>query len=131
MGIMRKAGKLEIGETNTGAAVRAGRAKLVLVAADASDNAKKRAEGYLIGRSAPLVPLPYNKEELSQLLGKGGCSMAAVTDMGLADAFVATLAEVDPARYKETAMEIGRKKDKSARRKAERLKANRGGIKHE
>ena len=56
---MRRAGKFEIGETGTGAAVRAGRARLLLLAADASENARKRAEGYLYGRRALLVPLPY------------------------------------------------------------------------
>ncbi|MFR3291167.1 MAG: hypothetical protein ACLTSG_13505 [Lachnospiraceae bacterium] len=77
---MRRAGKIEIGETGTGAAVRAGRARLLLLAADASENARKRAEGYLYGRRALLVPLPYAKAELEAQLGKSGCSMAACTD---------------------------------------------------
>ena len=42
---MRRAGKIDLGETATGAAVRAGRARLLLLAADASENARKRAEG--------------------------------------------------------------------------------------
>ena len=50
---MRRAGKIEIGETGTGAAVRAGRARLLLLAADASENARKRAEGYLYGEVDP------------------------------------------------------------------------------
>ena len=52
---MRRAGKIDLGETATGAAVRAGRARLLLLAADASENARKRAEGYLYGRRALLV----------------------------------------------------------------------------
>ncbi|NCB52495.1 MAG: 50S ribosomal protein L7 [Clostridia bacterium] len=128
---MRKAGRLEIGETNTGAAVRDGRAKLVLVAADASDNARKRADGYLMGHRALLVPLPYTKDDLSELLGKGGCSMAAVTDIGLAEAFVSALADDDPARYGETAQEIGRRNDRAVKRRAKGPKANRGGSEHE
>lgn len=128
---MRKAGRLEIGETNTGAAVRAGRARLVLLASDASDNARKRAEGFLRGRRALLVPLPFTKDELSELTGKGGCSMAAVTDFGLADAFVAALAEDDPERYGEMAQEISRRNDRAVKRKAKGPKANRGGTGHE
>ena len=88
---MRRAGKIDLGETATGAAVRAGRARLLLLAADASENARKRAEGYLYGHRTLLVPLPYDKAQLSQLLGKTGCSMAACTDFGLSSAFLAAL----------------------------------------
>ena len=40
LGLMRKANAIAVGETNTGGAVRAGKAKLLLLAADASDNAR-------------------------------------------------------------------------------------------
>ena len=41
LGLMRRANAIQIGETNTGSAVRAGKAKLLLLASDASDNAKE------------------------------------------------------------------------------------------
>ena len=40
--IARKAGLLELGEEDTGAAVRGGKAKVVFLAADASENALHR-----------------------------------------------------------------------------------------
>ena len=93
---------MEIGEENTGAAVRAGAARMVVLAADASENARARAEGFLNGRRALLVPLPYTKSELSAMLGKSGCSMAACTDFGLSAAFLAALSENSPdGRYVE------------------------------
>ena len=49
---MRRAGKLEIGETATGCAVMDGKARIVCVASDASDNAVRRAKSYLAGRRA-------------------------------------------------------------------------------
>ena len=52
---------MELGESGTGAAVRAGSARIVVLAADASENAEKRAAGYLAGRRALLVRLPYTK----------------------------------------------------------------------
>ena len=55
LGLMRAAGRIEIGEENTHAAVRHGSARAVLLAADASENARRRAEGFLIGRRALLV----------------------------------------------------------------------------
>ena len=58
LGIARKAGFLELGEENTGAAVRGSKAKVVFLAADASDNARRRAEGFVYGKNIPLLTLP-------------------------------------------------------------------------
>lgn len=115
---MRKAGRLEIGETGTVDAVKAGRARLVLLASDASPNAVRRAERALEGRRALLVPLPYTKEELSALLGKSGCSMACATDFGFSAALMDALSARDPERYGELAAEARRRCDKAMRRKA-------------
>lgn len=128
---MRRAGKIEIGETGTGAAVRAGRARLLLLAADASENARKRAEGYLYGRRALLVPLPYAKAELEARLGKSGCSMAACTDFGLSAAFLEALAEKAPEEYGPLSLEMERRADKAARRRAAGPKRKPGREHHE
>lgn len=118
-GIARKAGYLELGEEDTGAAVRAGKAKVVLLAADASDNAKSRAEGFVHGRNTLLLRVPCSKEEISAATGKGGCSMAAVTDIGLAESMVAALAETDSAAYGAAAQELEARRRKAMQRRAE------------
>lgn len=128
---MRRAGRLELGETATGAAVRAGHARIVVLASDASDNAKKRAAGYLSGRRALLVPLPYTKAELSELLGKGGCSMAACTDLGLASAFLKALSEQHGGEYEAMAAEMSRRAQKAERRRAVGPKCKPGREHHE
>ena len=46
LGLMRRAGKLSVGEEGTGQVARAGKARLILLARDASDNARDRAEGF-------------------------------------------------------------------------------------
>ncbi len=115
---MRKAGKLQVGELSCSRAVPTGGAKLLLLAADASDNARKRATQFLYGKRTLLIELPYTKGELSELLGKGGCSMAAVMDIGLASAFLEALSEEEPGRYDEAEREIKRRKEKAVRRKA-------------
>lgn len=123
---MRRAGLLEIGEENTGAAVRRGSARIVLLAADASKNARARAEGFLAARRALLVPLPYTKAELSERLGKSGCSMAACTDFGLSAAFLSALAEVDgTGQYAALAQEMRRRAEKAARRRGVKRKSGR------
>lgn len=119
LSIARKAGSLQLGEEDTGIAVRGGKAKLVLLAFDASDNARRRAEGFVYGRKMPLVRLPYTKEEISFATGKGGCSMLAVTDIGLASSFLSALAQQNPELYAETARELEAKREKADKRKAE------------
>ena len=93
LGLARRAGMLAIGEESTGTAVRTGKAKALFLAADASGNAERRARAYA-EMGAPLVLLPYLKEELSRALGKRGCSMAAVNDIGFACEIVEALGAV-------------------------------------
>ena len=99
LGIMRKASAAVIGETDAGVAVKSGRAYVLCLAADASENARKRAETFVYSRNTPLLCLPYEKAELQQAFSKPGCSMFAITDLGLASAFVGALAMQDPSRY--------------------------------
>lgn len=117
--IMRKAGKLEIGEYDAGAAVKAGKAQLLVLAQDASDNARRRAETFVYGRSTPLIRLPYTKAELSARVGKTGCAMAAMTDLGLAAAFSSALAEADPETYSTLAAQLAAQKASADTQKKE------------
>ena len=91
LGLMRKAGACALGETDCGSACRAGKAKLLLLASDASENAHSRAKGFVYGRNIPMVVLPYTKMELAGRLGKGAVSMMAVYDLGLAVAMMKAL----------------------------------------
>lgn len=119
LGLMRRANAIQIGETNTGAAVRAGKAKLLLLACDASDNAKSRAAGFVHGRSTICVTLPFTKEEISTHVGVNGCSMAAVTDIGFANALMKTLAAISPEEYSPLAEETERRLVRAQRRAGE------------
>ena len=119
LGLMRRAGALKLGETNTGAAVRSGKAKLLLLALDASENALGRAAGFARGRSVLTVPLPFTKEELAGALGSGSCAMLAVTDLGFANALMKLLRQTEPERYRELAQETARRYEKAERRKRE------------
>lgn len=109
LGIMRKANAICIGETDAGAAVKSGKAYVLCLAADASDNAKKRAETFVYARSTPLLRLPYAKDELQLVFSKPGCSMFAITDLGLASAFVGALAMQDSAQYSELSVALAAK----------------------
>ena len=108
-----------IGETDTGAAVRAQTAKLVVLASDASDNAQSRAKGFVYERNIPLITLPFTKMEISEHVGKSGCSMAAICDLGFADAFMKLLKELDEESYADTAQAISEKLKSQKQRQRE------------
>ncbi len=99
LSISRKGGNLALGEEPVGAAARAGRARLVLLASDAGGHTVRRAKGFVAGTAQPLLTLRYTKEELGDALGINSCAVAAITDVRLAQAFVRTLGE--PERYAE------------------------------
>jgi len=118
LGLARKAGLLEIGEENTGAAIRWGKARFVILAADASDNARRRLEGFLYGKNIPMLRVSFKKDEISAETGKNGCSMAAFTDIGFAHSFVKALCESgeDCAELME---KLGEEKQRLLKRKKE------------
>ncbi len=120
LGLMRRANALDVGETNSGAAVKAGRAKLLLLASDASDNARRRAETFVFGHRTFLLTLPYTKAEVSGSVGVSSCSMAAVTDIGFANALMKALAAVDNEQYGSIANEVGDRFRKTESRKKKR-----------
>ena len=119
LAIAQKAGLLVTGEENTGIAIRAGKAKLVMLASDASENAQSRARGFLYGRNTPLIILPRTKAEIAEAVGRSSCSMAALTDTGLAFMIASVLAEVNSDVYGETAGYLAEKKRREAQRKTE------------
>lgn len=121
LGIARKAGLLEIGEESSGIAVRSGKAKLLLLAADASDNAIRRAQGFVYGRKTLLLQLPLTKEQLSQRLGRPGCSMMTLMDLGLATSLAEALVQEseDMVNYANVVAELRRRRERADQRSAE------------
>jgi len=122
LGLAVKAGQLAVGEENTHQCVRSGKCRLIIVAADASENAKRRADGFASrfgehGKTIPLISLPYTKAEISRAAGRPGCSMAAVGGAGFAAAIIRSLAASDPEAYGETARVLGEKYDRTLRRR--------------
>lgn len=119
LGIARKAGLLSAGEELAGAAARAKKAKVMLLASDASENTAGRAENFASEGRIPLVRLPYTKQELGLWIGKRETAILAVNDAGLAASFVSKLADVNGARYAETASLLNDLALKTQKRKKE------------
>ena len=118
LGIARKSGGLETGEDNSSAAVKAGKAKALIVASDTSEGARRRAEGYVFETQCVLLEIPFTKLEIAEITGKTGCSMAAVTDLGLAAAIAKALQDEFGEGYADAAESL-----KAAQRRVQERKA--------
>lgn len=85
IGLATKAGKVASGEFSTEKAVKEGKAKLVIVADDASDNTKKKFTNMCTFYEVPMVCLSL-KTELGHAMGKEFRASLAILDQGLANA---------------------------------------------
>lgn len=87
MGICQKAGRLVSGEFACENAVKAKKAKLIVIAEDASENTKKK-----FGNSAKFYNINLicagSKDELGKVIGRGARSVVAITDEGFATELV-------------------------------------------
>lgn len=119
LGLARKAGRLEIGEEPVGAACRARRAKLVLLAGDAAPNTCRRAAHFGQAGSVLFLTLPQTKAELGAALGRASCAMLALTDAGFAGALAKQLARTDPEKYSAAAEALDAKAQKVLQRQKE------------
>lgn len=127
LAISRKGGNLVLGEEAVGAAARAGRARLVLLAGDAGPHTVRRAKSFVAGTSQPLLTLAYDKDTLGDALGITSCAVAAITDVRLAQAFVRTLGE--PEKYADLLQELDVRVKRVEKRRAEE-KAHRYNVRH-
>ena len=118
LGIARMSGNIELGEENVRALVKAGKARLLLLASDASDGLRKRAEGYVFGFRTAVAELPFTKAELGGATGRAQCAIAAVRDLGLAVALAEALAAEYGERYEPLAQTLSDKQRRQTARKA-------------
>ena len=113
LSLARKAGLAELGEEPVGAATRAGKARLVVVASDAGDHTWRRAKSFVSGTNQQLVRLPYTKDELGFAIGRTSLAIAAVTDVGIARSLVEALGQPENTSVLE---ELSRQVEKAKAR---------------
>lgn len=121
LGLARRAGKLAYGDELVREACFDHKTRCVFIAGDAGANAAKKAAFYADKANVPCVTLPHGKLELGSAIGKAGCAMCAVADIGMAAAAVSKLAEQDPA-YAEVTQQLSEKNVK--------IQSRRGVKKH-
>ena len=78
LGFAMKAGKVVSGDFAVDKALKSGRARLVVIDAEASENTKKRWRDACSYRGIPLVTV----HDMGQAIGKDARMVAAITDEG-------------------------------------------------
>ena len=119
LGLAKKAGRLEIGEEPVGAACRSRQAKLVLLAADAAPNTRRRTAHFGEAGNVLWLETPFTKEELGFILGRSSCAMVALTDAGFGAAVMEKLAARDPEKFGPAARQLREKADRALQRQKE------------
>ena len=112
MGLARRANLLLAGEEVVADAIAAHKARLVLLAADASERTGKKIR-QMAGET------PAEKDALGAALGKESCAVAAVLDGGFAAKLAQMLAQSNPD-YVAVAERLNQKEAKRQRRKKEK-----------
>ena len=126
LALARKGGRAELGEEPVGGAARAGKAYLIVVASDAGDHTWRRAKSFVAGTDQQCIKLPYTKEELGLVTGRGALAIAAVTDAALALAMVRSLDKVDAAVVEMLTYKTNRFKRRQQEAKAHRRNVRKG-----
>jgi len=121
LGLALRGNHLAVGEEPVEAVARARDARVLLLASDAADNTRRRVEHFADAGQCMWLRIPFTKEELGRAVGRSSAAIVAVTDIGLANAVVHRLAELDPKRYGESAARMEVKAQRAAQRKAEQL----------
>ena len=110
LALARKARLCEAGEEPVGAAARAGKAYLVVVASDASDHTWRRAKSYVAGTDQQCIRLEANKDEMGFHVGRSSLAIAAL-------AMVQALGA--PEKYADAIAVLSAKAEKAKKRRAE------------
>ena len=125
LSLARKAGKAELGEEPVGAAARAGKAYLIVVARDASDHTWRRAKSFAAGTEQQVLRLRESKDELGQCIGRQNHAIAAITDAALALALVKAMEPTEDTAQVQSVLEA-----KAARlaKRAQEAKAHQRNV---
>ena len=117
LALAKKGRLVELGEEPVGAVARAVKARLVIVASDASDHTWRRAKSFVAGTEQQCIRVPFTKEEIGFVVGRQSLAIAAFTDAALALAFVKALPNLE--KFKDVADALDTKAQKLRQRKDE------------
>ena len=124
LALARKARLIEAGEEPVGAAARAQKARLIVVASAASDHTWRRARSFAAGTAQQTLRVPFTKEELGFAVGRQELAIAAFTDAALAASFVKALPEPEKHKAVLEALEIKAARQRQRQKEAKAHEKN-------
>ena len=124
LALARKARFIEAGEEPVGAAARAQKARLIVVASDASDHTWRRAKSFAAGTTQQTLRVPFTKEALGFAVGRQELAIAAFTDAALAASFVKALPEPEKHKAVLEALEIKAARQRQRQKEAKAHEKN-------
>ena len=124
LALARKAGRIELGEEPVGGAARAQKARLVVVAEDATDHTWRRAKSFVAGTEQICLKVPFSKDQLGQAVGRSALALAAFTDPALALAFVKGLPDQEKVKKEAEILEAKSTKMRQRKKEADAHKKN-------
>lgn len=127
LGLARRARLLEVGEEPTVILCRSGKARLLLVAADAGEHTFRRAENLCRAGKPPMLKAPFTKAALGSALGCNACALCAFSDAGLAASFLDAL---EGDARDEALLDALRQVDARLQKRRSEARAHRNNVKH-
>ena len=97
IGLAKRAGKLVQGAESVVDMIRAGKAKLVILACDPSDNTKKLIRDKAGFYSVRIEESDIGMAELGKAIGKKSAAAVAITDVNFVNAYDSSLLSGDAA----------------------------------
>ena len=125
LALAKKGRLVELGEEPVGAVTRAVKARLVVVAIDASDHTWRRAKSFVAGTDQQCLRVPFSKEELGFVVGRTSLAIAAFTDAAMALAFVKALPDQEKVKEVRETLEA---KSKKLRQRKDEAKAHERNV---
>ena len=126
LSLARKGGLAELGEEPVGAAARAGKAYVILVASDASDHTWRRAKSFAAGTEQQCVRMEVTKDEMGLMVGRTSLAIAAITDVAMALALVKAMTKADPQVLEVLSAKAAKAKKRQAEAKAHQRNLRKG-----
>lgn len=96
LGLIRRAGKLEIGDMAVVSSLKDETAEVILMASDSGANTVRKMRELAEKHERSLVMTPWDKRQLSHAIGRDNVTVAAVTDQGMAVSLIGKLASDYP-----------------------------------
>ncbi len=125
--LARKGRRIEVGEEPVGAIARAKKARLIVIASDASEHTLRRVQSFVAQSEQPYLRIPFDKDDLGRAVGRTACAVAALSDAALALAFVKALDHAE--QYAALIEQLTCKANRIRQRQLE-SKAHRDNIRH-